>query len=105
MAEALCCSSEATTTLLIGYTPIQMVFMLKKIFFNKKNKIRSYRPPLLQLFLASTFLEKSQALFTPNLTGLSQAQPVLIYAASNTIPYRYLTPNSIVFSTLFQGSS
>ena len=36
MAEALLCSPETITTLLIGYTPIQNVFGIKKKFFNPK---------------------------------------------------------------------
>ena len=31
MAESLCCSSETTTTLLITYTSIKMVYGVKKI--------------------------------------------------------------------------
>ena len=34
MAESLCCSPEPITMLLIGYTPIQNAFGVKKI--NKK---------------------------------------------------------------------
>ena len=41
-AESLCCSPETTITLLIGYTQIQSILVLKKIFFkiNKKKKKR-----------------------------------------------------------------
>ena len=43
MAESLCCSSETTTTLLIGYTPIQNVFgVLKK---KTKAETHSYNNP------------------------------------------------------------
>ena len=35
MAESLCCSPEATTSLLICYTPIQNAFGVKKI--NKRH--------------------------------------------------------------------
>ena len=36
MAESLHCSPETTTTLLIGYTPIQNVFGVKNINTNLK---------------------------------------------------------------------
>ena len=35
MAESLCCSPETTTTFLIGSTPIQNVFGVKKIKLQK----------------------------------------------------------------------
>ena len=38
MAESLHCSPEIMTTLLIGYTPIQNVFGVKKIKIKKQNK-------------------------------------------------------------------
>ena len=37
MAESLHCSPETITILLIGYTPIQNVFGVKKIKIKKKN--------------------------------------------------------------------
>ena len=41
IAESLHCSSETITTLLIGYTPIQNVFSVKK----KKNEIQGSKIP------------------------------------------------------------
>ena len=40
MAEYLHCSPEATTILLISYTPMQNVFGIKKIKFKKTMKIK-----------------------------------------------------------------
>ena len=39
MVESLSCSAETTTTLLIGYTPIQNVSGIKKINIQKMKKI------------------------------------------------------------------
>ena len=44
MAESLQCSSETTTKLLIGWTPIQNVFGVKKIKIEKKDLKKN--PPL-----------------------------------------------------------
>ena len=38
MAESLHCSPETITTLLIGYTPIENVFGVKKLKIKFKNK-------------------------------------------------------------------
>ena len=37
-AESLCCPPETITTLLIGYTPVQNVFGVKKLKFKGKKK-------------------------------------------------------------------
>ena len=39
MAESVYCSPESITTLLIGYTPIQNVLVLKKFFLIKKERM------------------------------------------------------------------
>ena len=39
MAESVYCSPETVTTLLIGYTPIQNVFVLKNFFLIKKERM------------------------------------------------------------------
>ena len=41
MAESLHCSLEIITTLLIGYTPIQNVFGVKKIKIKKKVTLKN----------------------------------------------------------------
>ena len=43
MTESLHCSPETITTLLIGYTPVQNVLMLKNFFFIKLKKKRNSR--------------------------------------------------------------
>ena len=59
MAESLHCSPEIMTTLLIGYTPIQNVFGVKK----NKNKVRyidsSLLTPRCYTFRTCCFLLKS----------------------------------------------
>ena len=51
MAESLLCSPETTTKLLIGWTPIQNVFGVKKIKIKKK--IKTKKIPLLDVSVFS----------------------------------------------------
>jgi len=48
MTESLHCSPETITTLLIGYTPVQNVLMLKNFFFIKLKKKKEIPAPTAQ---------------------------------------------------------
>ena len=53
MTESLCCSPETSTILLVGYTPIQNILVLKKIKIKMAFGQISYRKAGLQNMRAS----------------------------------------------------
>ena len=55
-AESLCCSPETTITLLIGYTQIQSILVLKKIFFKINKKKRKEKKVVIGTSLAVQWL-------------------------------------------------